>query len=408
MGTFISDSGNINGTVNTVAMFTPNSFSAGNAPIKISPVNSRPASTNTGTNSIVGGYNNTVTSGTLDNMIFGYNISSGGSNTFYSIGHDNAKSGLVGSDIMLLGFFNNFTNQGSNIVTLGSNNTINGISSISEVIGFFNTVTAPDRSVIQGYQNNIAGALLSSIIGSNNTSTGSAQYVNIVGTGNSTANSNSLSFVGAFNNLTNSTGVSITGDNSIITASTIVYILGNANTVDGSSGASILGDSNIVDTGSSNVAVIGVSNTVSNCSDVTVIGQTNNTISLSSKVLLGAANNGFQIEETTARMKLGPFAGALTFGLEIATNTVYFNSSNITFKANCNFIFNTGSGTRFGTATTQRLSFWNKVPIVQPTTAIVGVTPVTNTGTAVNTGTTFEGYTLQQVVKALRNIGLLA
>jgi len=408
MGTFISGGGNVNGTVNTVAMFTPNSFSAGNAPIKISPVNTRPASTNAGTNSIVGGYNNTVTSIALDNMIFGYNINSGGSNTFYSIGHDNAKSGTVGSNIMLLGFFNNFTNQGSNIVTLGSDNTINGISSISQVIGFFNTVTAPDRSVIQGYQNNIAGALLTSIVGSNNTSTGTAQYVNIVGTGNSTASSDNLSFVGAFNNLTNSTGVSITGDNSIITASNIVYILGNANTVDASSGASILGDSNIVDTGSSNVSVIGVSNILSNCTDVTVIGQTNNVINASSKVLLGAGNNGFQIQETTGRMKLGPFAGALTFGLEIATSTMYFNMSTITLRTNCNFIFNTAAGTRFGTAANQRLSFWNAVPIVQPTTAVAAATFAANAGTAINSASTFDGYTIAKVVKALRNTGLLA
>ena len=84
------------------------------------------------------------------------------------------------------------------------------------------------------------------------------------------------------------------------------------------------------------------------------------------------------------------------------------SSTLLTIANGVNFAFNTGSGTKLGTAATQKLSFWNATPIVQPTTAIVGVAPVVNTGTAINTATTFEGYTVAQVVKALRNTGLLA
>lgn len=47
-------------------------------------------------------------------------------------------------------------------------------------------------------------------------------------------------------------------------------------------------------------------------------------------------------------------------------------------------------------------------PTVQPTTAIGSSAFVVNAGTAVNTGSTFDGYTIAQVVKALRTLGLLA
>jgi len=74
-----------------------------------------------------------------------------------------------------------------------------------------------------------------------------------------------------------------------------------------------------------------------------------------------------------------------------------------------NIAFNTTTGTKIGTATTQKLSFWNATPIVQPTTAIASAT-VASPGGGVNikTDDTFDGYTIAQVVKALRNAGLLA
>jgi hypothetical protein len=70
--------------------------------------------------------------------------------------------------------------------------------------------------------------------------------------------------------------------------------------------------------------------------------------------------------------------------------------------------FGTTTGTKIGYATNQKLAFWNKTPIVQPTTAVAGATFVANSGTAVNDASTFGGYTIKQVVQALQNIGLLA
>lgn len=74
----------------------------------------------------------------------------------------------------------------------------------------------------------------------------------------------------------------------------------------------------------------------------------------------------------------------------------------------CDFAFNTSTGTKLGTATTQKIGFWNVTPIVQPTTSVGSATKVDASGTAITDADTFDGYTLAQVVKALRNLGILA
>jgi hypothetical protein len=81
----------------------------------------------------------------------------------------------------------------------------------------------------------------------------------------------------------------------------------------------------------------------------------------------------------------------------------------ITLGNGQNIAFNTTTGTKIGATTSQKLSFWNATPIVQPTTAVASATVVhTGGGTNLKTDDTFDGYTLAQVVKALRNAGLLA
>lgn len=81
--------------------------------------------------------------------------------------------------------------------------------------------------------------------------------------------------------------------------------------------------------------------------------------------------------------------------------------NNITFTA-LNLILDTTTGTKIGTATSQKLSLWNATPIIQPTTSIAAATFVSNTSLIVDDTATFDGYTIGQIVKALRNIGALA
>ena len=73
-----------------------------------------------------------------------------------------------------------------------------------------------------------------------------------------------------------------------------------------------------------------------------------------------------------------------------------------------NITTGTTTGTKLMTSTTQKFGIWNATPIVQPTTAVAAATFVTNTSLIANDSATFDGYTMGQVVKALRNIGLLA
>lgn len=68
-----------------------------------------------------------------------------------------------------------------------------------------------------------------------------------------------------------------------------------------------------------------------------------------------------------------------------------------------------GNGLKIGTDTAEKIGFWNKTPVVQPTTSVTAATVVHNAGgTAIKTDDTFGGYTLAQVVGALRLIGILA
>lgn len=83
------------------------------------------------------------------------------------------------------------------------------------------------------------------------------------------------------------------------------------------------------------------------------------------------------------------------------------SGKNLTLLAG-NITTDTTTGTKIGTATTQKLGFWNATPIVQPTTAVTASTFVANTSGIANDTATFDGYTIGQVVKALRNIGILA
>jgi hypothetical protein len=89
-------------------------------------------------------------------------------------------------------------------------------------------------------------------------------------------------------------------------------------------------------------------------------------------------------------------------------NSIYLPLTGGTMAEAGNIALGTTTGTKIGTATSQKLGLWGTTPIVQPTTGVSAATFVANAGTAVNDASTFDGYTLKQVVKALRNIGILA
>jgi hypothetical protein len=100
--------------------------------------------------------------------------------------------------------------------------------------------------------------------------------------------------------------------------------------------------------------------------------------------------------------------GRLAVGQTTATERLSVNG-NIALSEAGNLVLGTTTGTKIGTATSQKIAFWNATPIVQPTTGVAAATvAATGLGDVVAASTTFDGYTIPQVVKALRNAGLLA
>lgn len=98
------------------------------------------------------------------------------------------------------------------------------------------------------------------------------------------------------------------------------------------------------------------------------------------------------------------------------TYTDVSNYSRIALKAQAGSYYQlipqaAGTGTlrglQFGGAS-GLLGFYGATPIVQPTTAIAAATRVGGGGTALTDTDTFDGYTIAQVTKALRNMGALA
>ena len=135
----------------------------------------------------------------------------------------------------------------------------------------------------------------------------------------------------------------------------------------------------------------------------TCISETNSTTPWSFRI---GTNEAFRI--ATSRNVLIGTAVDLGFRFYVAGTTAF--QGLVTFQENVvtDIAFGTTVGTKIGTATNQRLAFWNATPIVQPTTAVASGTLVSNAGTTITNTDTIDGYTLQQVVRALRNTGLLA
>ena len=98
-----------------------------------------------------------------------------------------------------------------------------------------------------------------------------------------------------------------------------------------------------------------------------------------------ASTNGFE----------GIVVGNVTGNVTATTGTSTFNNVEIT------------GNTGVGNAGTDTIGFYGATKIVRPTTAVTAATFVANTSGIADDTATFDGYTIGQVVKALRNLGLL-
>ena len=109
------------------------------------------------------------------------------------------------------------------------------------------------------------------------------------------------------------------------------------------------------------------------------------------------------------------FSGTVT-SASYATTASYINTLNqdvilsgsLSLSAGTHVTLAGGAGTKIGTAANQRLAFFYGTPQSQPDNFIGGAVFANGAGLQITDDATFDGYTIAQVVAALRQLGLLA
>jgi len=271
-----------------------------------------------------------------------------------------------------------------------ASSTAFGTGALSVATGIQNTAFGIDSSqnITTGQRNCSFGhlSLNTNTTGTGNSSFGTYSLQDNNGSSNSAFGQNALA--------NNTTG----GNNTAVGSSSSINNTTGSNNV--AVGFSSLQN---ITTSSNNIA-IGVS-----AGRYIGTGTSSNTLS-SNSIYIGyqsrAGANGNTNEIVIGYDVVGLGNNTTTIGNTSTTDNYIYGNFNITDK---NIIFGTTTGTKIGTATSQKLAFWNATPIVQPTTGIAEATFVENSGgTAVNVDSTFAGYTLQQIAQALKDLGILA
>ncbi len=136
-------------------------------------------------------------------------------------------------------------------------------------------------------------------------------------------------------------------------------------------------------------------------------------------ITTGPARKGFVFNDGS-NLTSSHIAYATTNGRLVGSSNMTFNGTTLTVNqvAATTFVGNitmfqkdivtdTSVGMRLGGNSTQKVGFWGATPVVQPVTGGAAATFVANTSGIVDDSATFDGYSLGQVVKALRTIGIL-
>jgi hypothetical protein len=133
-----------------------------------------------------------------------------------------------------------------------------------------------------------------------------------------------------------------------------------------------------------------------NCNHCVYLGASSRTISS------GGATNEIVIGYNAT----GNGSNSVTLGDTTVTNT--YLRGDINLVEGGDLVLGTTTGTKIGTAASQKLAFYGDTPIVQPDNLITSAAATHGSGQAVKDDSTFGGYTIGQIVTALQTLGLLA
>ena len=109
--------------------------------------------------------------------------------------------------------------------------------------------------------------------------------------------------------------------------------------------------------------------------------------------------------ETSAPTNYAAFIQSYTFG---AGNTGLGFATGFGSSPSNRLLIDGNGEITIGVQSADKIGFFNTSPIVQVTTGVTAATFTANTSGIADDTATFDGYTIGQVVKALRNYGLLA
>lgn len=120
--------------------------------------------------------------------------------------------------------------------------------------------------------------------------------------------------------------------------------------------------------------------------------------------------NGFEGDVSATNIDVATISASDgTLAISIADSTGL-----ITIANGKNVAVGTTTGTKFGTSASQKIGFFNATPVAQQNTTGTTAGFTAGAGTAVLSDSTFTGntgtkaYTIGDIVRALKNLGLLA
>lgn len=213
-----------------------------------------------------------------------------------------------------------------------------------------------------------------------------------------------LQVFGTDSSTTSTTGTVIVGDGS--TAGTNVSI----------GGGNVTAGGNISATGTiSNTNATGITTLAAATQDAMRLqgraGGTSSFIGTLTPTTLTASRT-YTFPDATGTVPILSFAQTFS-ALQTFTGGITVTTADVTITDR-NVALGTTTGTKFGTATTQKLGFYNATPVVQQATTGTATGFTANAGTAVQDASTFTGgvgataYRISDIVLALKNLGLLA